>query len=106
MTDRLRTNNVTVAGNPDAERTLVFAHGFGSDQKFWRFIAPAYERTYRLVLYDLTGCGGSDINAFSQLRYGGLEGHVQDLIDICDALQLRRVSVISHSISAMLSALA
>lgn len=106
MTDRLRTNNVTVAGNPDAERTLVFAHGFGSNQKFWRFITPAYEADYRLVLYDLTGCGGSDIKAFSRLRYGGLEGHAQDLFEICDALGLSRVSVISHSISAMISALA
>lgn len=106
MTDRLRTNNVTVAGNPDAERTLVFAHGFGSNQGFWRFITPAYEREWRLVLYDLTGCGGSDIKAFSQLRYGGLEGHVQDLLEICDELELPRVSVVSHSISAMISALA
>ena len=85
-TDRLRTNNVTVSGNPNAERTLVFAHGFGSDQTFWRFITPAYERDYRLVLYDITGCGGSDVMAFSQLRYGKVECHAQDLIDICDAL--------------------
>lgn len=106
MTDRLRTNNVTVAGNPDAERTLVFAHGFGSNQTFWRFITPTYERAWRLVLYDLTGCGGSDIKAFSRLRHSRLEGHAQDLIDICDALGLSRVSVISHSISAMISALA
>jgi sigma-B regulation protein RsbQ len=106
MTDRLRTNNVTVAGNPNAERTLVFAHGFGSNQKFWRFITPQYERDWRLVLYDLTGCGDSDIREFSQLRYGRLEGHAQDLIDICDELELPRVSVVSHSISAMISAVA
>lgn len=106
MTDRLRANNVTVAGNPDAERTLVFAHGFGSNQRFWRFIIPAYARDWRLVLYDLTGCGDSDIKTFSRLRYGSLEGHTQDLLDICDALQLRRVSVVSHSISSMISALA
>ncbi|ROZ78903.1 alpha/beta hydrolase [Ramlibacter sp. WS9] len=106
MTDRLRTNNVTVAGNPHAERTLVFAHGFGSNQQFWRFITPAYEKDHRLVLYDMTGCGGSDIKEFSRLRYGGLEGHAQDLIDICDVLGMRQVSVISHSISTMISALA
>lgn len=106
MTDRLRTNNVTVAGNTNAERTLVFANGVGGNQRFWRFITPAFERDHRLVLYDLTGCEGSDIKAFSQLRYGSLEGHAQDLIDICDALDLRRVKVISHSLSAMTSALA
>ena len=106
MTDRLQTNNVTVAGKPDAPRTLVFAHGFGSDQKFWRFITPTYERDFRVVSYDLTGCGGSDIREFSRLRYGAIEGHAQDLIDICDALELPRVSVVSHSISAMISALA
>ena len=105
-TERLRTNNVTVSGNRNAERTLVFAHGFGSDQTFWRFITPAYEPDYQVVLYDITGCGGSDIRAFSQLRYGRVEGHAQDLIDICDALELPRVSVVSHSIGSMISALA
>jgi sigma-B regulation protein RsbQ len=106
MSDRLRTNNVTVAGNPDAGRTLVFAHGFGSDQKFWRHITPKFERDWRIVLYDITGCGGSDIKVFSRLHYGRLEGHAHDLIEICDALGLSRVSVVSHSISAMTSALA
>ena len=106
MTDRLRINNVTVAGNPAAGRTLVFAHGFGSDQRFWRYITPDFERDWRIVLYDLTGCGGSDIKTFSRLQYGRLEGHAQDLIDICDELGASRVSVVSHSISAMTSALA
>jgi sigma-B regulation protein RsbQ len=106
MTNRLRTNNVTVAGRPGSERTLVFAHGFGSNQRFWRFITPAYAHDWQLVLYDLTGCGDSDVKAFSRLRYGSLEGHAQDLIDICDTLGLRRVCVVSHSISTMISALA
>jgi sigma-B regulation protein RsbQ len=106
MTGRLRTNNVTVAGNPNAGRSLIFAHGFGSNQKFWRLITPAYASNWRLVLYDLTGCGDSDVREFSQLRYGSLEGHAQDLLDICDALALKRVAVVSHSISAMISALA
>jgi sigma-B regulation protein RsbQ len=106
MSDRLRANNVRVAGNSNAGRTLVFIHGFGSDQKFWRYIAPKYERDWRLVLYDITGCGGSDIGQFSRLRYGRLEGHAQDLIDICDALGFSPVSVVSHSIGAMISALA
>jgi sigma-B regulation protein RsbQ len=106
MKDRLRISNVTVAGNPNAERTLVFVHGFGSNQKFWRFITPAYENEWRLVLYDMAGCGGSDIREFSQMRYGKLEGHAQDLIDICDALELNGVSVVAHSVGAMIAALA
>jgi len=60
--DVLRRNNVRVAGRPDG-RPMVFAHGFGCDQHMWRFVSPAFETDYRIVLFDHVGAGGSDLSA-------------------------------------------
>ncbi len=34
---------------------MVFAHGFGCDQNMWRFVTPAFEDEYRVVLFDHVG---------------------------------------------------
>ena len=54
--DTLQRNNVAVSGVPDGP-ALVFAHGFGCDQNMWRFVAPAFEATHRVVLFDHVGAG-------------------------------------------------
>jgi sigma-B regulation protein RsbQ len=38
-------------------QAMVFAHGFGCDQNMWRFVAPAFEKDYRVVLFDHVGRG-------------------------------------------------
>ena len=48
--DVLKRNNVKVSGR--GARPLMFAHGFGCDQNMWRFVAPAFEDEYRVVLFD------------------------------------------------------
>ena len=50
-------------GRPDAQ-PMVFAHGFGCDQNMWRFVAPAFEDDFRVVLFDHVGAGGSDPSAY------------------------------------------
>jgi sigma-B regulation protein RsbQ len=43
---------------------MMFAHGFGCDQNMWRFVAPAFEKDFRTVLFDHVGAGGSDLGAY------------------------------------------
>ena len=43
-------NNVKLSGS--GEETLMFAHGYGCDQSMWRHVTPAFEKDYRLVLFD------------------------------------------------------
>ncbi|MES2564581.1 MAG: alpha/beta hydrolase, partial [Pseudomonadota bacterium] len=90
-------------GKPDAPQTIVFIHGFSSDQEAWRFITNGFKDHYRLVLFDTMGCGVSDISEFSALRYSSLEGHADDFIQILDALDLRKTIVIAHSVSSMVA---
>ena len=84
----------------------MFAHGFGCDQQMWRFTAPAFEDDYRVVLFDYVGSGGSDINAYDPERYASLDGYAQDVLDICDALDLKDVIFVGHSVSSMIGVLA
>ncbi|WP_030220239.1 alpha/beta fold hydrolase [Streptomyces bikiniensis] len=100
-----RRNNVTVAGNPRG-RTVVLAHGFGCDQNMWRLTVPALARDHRVVLFDYVGSGRSDPSAFSEERYGSLEGYARDVVEVCEALDLRDAVFVGHSVSAMTGVLA
>ena len=104
MQDVLLRNNVRILGS--GEQPMLFAHGFGCDQNMWRFITPAFERDYRLILFDYVGSGHSDLNAYDARRYSALEGYAEDVLDICHALDLRDIIFVGHSVSSMIGAIA
>ena len=97
-------NNVRITGA--GTQPLLFAHGFGCDQSMWRYVAPAFEQDYRVVLFDYVGCGKSDWAAFDAQRYATLDGYAQDILDIVEAFDLRDVIVVGHSVSAVIGLLA
>lgn len=102
--DFLTRNNVTQTGK--GSRPILFAHGFGCDQTMWRSVAPEFERDHRVILYDLTGAGQSDLSAYDDDRYGTLDGHARDILDICETLDLNDAILVGHSVSAITSVLA
>jgi sigma-B regulation protein RsbQ len=85
---------------------MMFAHGFGCDQNMWRHVAPAFEQTHRVVLFDHVGAGGSDATAYSPAKYATLHGYAADVREICAELDLRDVVFVGHSVSAMIGVLA
>src|SRR3569623_213860 len=97
-------NNVSVRGS--GSRTLMFAHGFGCDQHMWRYVAPAFERDFKTLLFDHVGAGGSDISAYSRAKYGTLAGYADDVIEIIRETNLGKVIFVGHSVSAMVGVLA
>jgi len=103
-TDVLRRNNVQVFGQ--GTQPMLFAHGFGCDQNMWRFMTPAFEDDYRIVLFDYVGSGKSDLSAYDADRYGSLDGYAQDIVDIVRELDLREVILVAHSVSSMIGVLA
>ena len=103
--DVLRRNNVRVSGIAGAP-AIVFAHGFGCDQSMWRFVAPEFERDHQVVLFDVVGMGGSDTTAWSAERYSSLDAYAEDVVEIIDALELRDVVFVGHSVSSMIGVLA
>jgi sigma-B regulation protein RsbQ len=98
-------HNVQVRG-PAGAPPMVFAHGFGCDQHLWRHVAPRFEDRFRVVLFDHVGAGGADPAAYDVERHGRLDGYAEDVLAICDALDLRDVVFVGHSVSAMIGVLA
>ncbi|MEV6719709.1 alpha/beta hydrolase [Streptomyces xanthochromogenes] len=103
--DIVRRNNVTVTGNLQGP-TVILAHGFGCDQNMWRLTVPALAADHRVVLFDYVGAGRSDSSAFSERRYASLHGYAQDVVDVCEALDLRDAAFVGHSVSSMIGVLA
>jgi sigma-B regulation protein RsbQ len=98
-------NNVHESGRADGQ-PIVFAHGFGCDQNMWRYVAPRFEADHRVVLFDHVGHGGSDLAAYDAERYSSLHGYARDINEMCEALDLRDVVLVGHSVSAMIGLLA
>ncbi len=97
-------NNVKDFGN--GSQPMLFAHGFGCDQHMWRFVTPAFEDDYRIILFDYVGSGKSDYASYNPERYQSLQGYAQDILDICEALDLQHVILVAHSVSSMIGLLA
>jgi sigma-B regulation protein RsbQ len=97
-------NNVRVFGN--GKQPMMFAHGFGCDQNMWRFLTPAFESDYKIILFDYVGAGRSDKSAYNPERYSSLLGYAQDVLEICEELNLRNTIFVGHSVSSMIGLLA
>lgn len=101
----LARNNVKVLAGDGP--VVLYAHGFGCNQDMWDRVTPAFEATHRQVLFDYVGSGQSDITAFDANKYASLSGYAQDVLDICDALDLTQgVTFVGHSVSCSIGMLA
>ena len=103
-TSVLDRNHVHVAGA--GPQTLLFCNGFGCSQHIWRYVSTPLSKRYRVVLFDHVGSGDSDRRAYDPLKYSALAGYAQDLIEICQVLDLRDVVVVGHSVGATIAMLA
>jgi len=90
----IKRNNVKIIG--DGGQAILFAHGFGCDQNAWKFVVDAFTDDYKVVLFDYTGSGKSDLSQYRSDKYSHLDGYVQDILDICEALDLRNVIFVGH----------
>lgn len=97
-------NNIKTWGK--GSRPMLFAHGFGCDQNMWRFVTPAFENNFRIIVFDYVGSGKSDLKAYNHERYADLNGYAMDVLEICEALDLRDAIFVGHSVSGMIGLLA
>lgn len=100
----IERNNVKISGK--GSQPILFAHGFGCDQHMWRFITPAFDDDYKIILFDYVGAGKSDLSSYNREKYASLQGYAQDVLDICEELRLKDVIFVGHSVSSMIGLLA
>lgn len=96
----IKRNNVRVFGAGD--ECMVLAHGFGCDQHVWRHFIKAFESKYRIVVFDYVGAGQSDSAAYKSARYNSLDGYASDLLEVIEALNIRKCIFVGHSVSSMI----
>ena len=99
-----KRNNVIIKGK--GKEVIMFAHGFGCDQNMWRYITPAFEDNYKIVLFDHVGAGASDLKAYSIEKYDTVEGYADDILEIAHELRLEDIIFVGHSVSAVMGIIA
>ena len=102
--DVIKRNNVTVHG--DGDTILMLAHGFGCDQRVWRFVLPALAERYTVVLFDYVGSGNSRLSDFSVGKYGKLDCYASDVLDIIHVMEYQEVVFCGHSVSGTIGLIA
>lgn len=100
----IKNFNVNVKGN--GQQPMMFAHGYGCDQSMWRYLEPTFSNRFRSILFDLVGCGKSNSSCFDQQKHSTLSGYADDVLSICDSLNLKDIVFVGHSVSAVIGILA
>ena len=96
--------NVRVVGQ--GKPPLLFCNGFGCNQHVWRHLTAALAPRYQLVHFDYVGTGEADPDAYEPAKYASLAGYAEDVVAICQALDLREAVIIGHSVGASIAMLA
>lgn len=87
--------------------TIVFAHGYGTDQSIWDKITPSFAENYRVVLFDWPFSGAvKDPSLYDPLKYTSLEAFADEFITLMDQMDLKAVTFVGHSMSGMIGCLA
>lgn len=103
VVDLKKRHNITISGS--GEKKILFLHGFASSQEAWKWVTPAFEETHTLILIDYVGSGKSDPTAYDEARYQTLDGYVDDLVEVCEELNLDDLIVIGHSVGGTIGLL-
>ncbi|ONI90076.1 alpha/beta hydrolase [Saccharothrix sp. ALI-22-I] len=103
-TDRLRLEdgtelNVVRSGPPDAELTVVLAHGYALDHRSWHRVVAALPASVQVIAYDHRGHGTSSP---ADKRTASIEQLGDDLGELIERLVPEgRVVVAGHSMGGM-----
>lgn len=76
---------------------MILVHGAWSDRNTWTPILAGLSAHFQILSYDRRGYGES------LAPNAGLEGHVRDLLELIQALELGRVIVVGSSLGAVVA---
>ncbi|KAI3923695.1 hypothetical protein MKW98_011325 [Papaver atlanticum] len=98
--------NARIIGS--GEDTIIFAHGFGTDQSIWDKTIPFFTKRYRVLLFDwcFSGSIQEPNHLFDPVKHSSFDGFANDLIDLLDEIGLKSSVFVGHSMSGMIGCLA
>jgi len=85
---------------------MLLCNGFGCSQRIWQHVTTALAVHHQVIVFDYVGSGASDLSAYDPQKYATLEGYAQDVVEICQALDLREAIIVGHSVGATIALLA
>lgn len=85
---------------------MLLCNGFGCSQRIWHYLTTALAAHYQVIVFDYVGSGESDLSAYSAQKYASLADYAQDVVEICEALDLREAILVGHSVGATIGMLA
>lgn len=100
----LQRHSVRVMGQ--GKPPMLLCNGFGCSQHIWQYLTGALAVQYQVIVFDYVGSGESDLSAYSPEKYATLAGYAQDVVEICQALNLRAAVLVGHSVGATIAMLA
>jgi len=82
---------------PESGKPLMLLHGWPDDVRTWDKVLPTLHRSgFRTVAPYLRGFGPTRFHSARTMRSGQLTALGQDVLELADALGLRRVAVVGH----------
>lgn len=100
----LQRHSVRVIGQ--GKPPMLLCNGFGCTQHIWRYLTAALAVQYQVIVFDYVGSGESDMSAYDPQKYAALTAYAQDVVEICQVLDLRDAILVGHSVGATIAMLA
>ncbi len=100
MIDTPRLKMHVLLSGDESAIPVVFIHGNAASATFWEEIMLNLPREYRGIALDLRGYGDTEDKVIDATR--GLCDWADDVIQLADALNLKRYHVVGHSLGGML----
>ncbi|XP_057749060.1 strigolactone esterase D14-like isoform X3 [Arachis stenosperma] len=87
--------------------TIVFCHGYGTDQSIWDKVVPILAQNYRVVVFDWPFAGSvKDQKLYDPLKYSSFEAFGDDLITLLTEIGIKSATFVGHSMSGMIGCIA
>jgi sigma-B regulation protein RsbQ len=100
----LKRHSVRIIGQ--GKPPMLFCNGFGCNQRIWQYLTTALAVHHQVIVFDYVGSGESDLTAYDPQKYATLAGYARDVVEICQALELREATLVGHSVGATIAMLA
>lgn len=99
-------NHLKATWSGYGSHVVVLSHGFGLDQTSWADLRPALDVQFRVLSYNLAGCGDEGASSYHHDVHNSLFGYADDLLALLDEAQAQKVSYVGHSVSGMIGMIA
>lgn len=100
----LARHSVRVIG--EGKPPMLLCNGFGCTQHIWHYLTTALAVQHQVIVFDYVGSGESDRSVYTPQKYATLAAYAQDVVDICQALNLHGAVLVGHSVGATIAMLA